>query len=234
MDFNAMVDLIIKDLKDAGEIIDDLKNYPGVPVLQVELAKSKCKNAAEVIALLKGLQNIYPPAKNETTADIMPKLETGERYVQSSPGTENQSKERAVRENENQKTLKKTGDSAIIADTFTSLPGSLNEQMSSMRDENEDVSEIIKAKPLKNLSEAIGVNDKFLFIREIFNGNPESYNQAISRLDDAENISDARAMITSYAGNNPETESVKQLLDLVKRKFPSSYRKSQGHNIQGN
>jgi hypothetical protein len=216
-----MVDLIIKDLKDAGEIIDDLKNYPGVPVLQVELAKSKCKNAAEVIALLKGLQNIYPPAKNETTADIMPKLETGERYVQSSPGTENQSKERAVRENENQKTLKKTGDSAIIADTFTSLPGSLNEQMSSMRDENEDVSEIIKAKPLKNLSEAIGVNDKFLFIREIFNGNPESYNQAISRLDDAENISDARAMITSYAGNNPETESVKQLLDLVKRKFPS-------------
>jgi hypothetical protein len=120
MDFNAMVDLIIKDLKDAGEIIDDLKNYPGVPVLQVELAKSKCKNAAEVIALLKGLQNIYPPAKNETTADIMPKLETGERYVQSSPGTENQSKERAVRENENQKTLKKTGDSAIIADTFTS------------------------------------------------------------------------------------------------------------------
>jgi hypothetical protein len=221
MDFNAMVDLIIKDLKDAGEIIDDLKNYPGVPVLQVELAKSKCKNAAEVIALLKGLQNIYPPAKNETTADIMPKPETGERYVQSSPGTENQSKERAVRENENQKTLNKTGDSAIIADTFTSLPGSLNEQMSSMRDENEDVSEIIKAKPLKNLSEAIGVNDKFLFIREIFNGNPESYNQAISRLDDAENISDARAMITSYSGNNPETESVKQLLDLVKRKFPS-------------
>jgi hypothetical protein len=42
MDFKATVDLIIKDLDEAREIIDDLKNYPGVPHLQVELAKSKC------------------------------------------------------------------------------------------------------------------------------------------------------------------------------------------------
>ena len=37
MDFNATIDLIIKDLEEAGEIIDDLKTYPGVPELQVEL-----------------------------------------------------------------------------------------------------------------------------------------------------------------------------------------------------
>ena len=53
MDFNATIDLIIKDLQEAREIIDDLKKYQGVPVLQVELAKAKCKSAAEVIALLK-------------------------------------------------------------------------------------------------------------------------------------------------------------------------------------
>jgi hypothetical protein len=56
MDFNATIDLIIKDLDAAREIIDDLKKYPGVPVLQVELAKSKCKSAGEVIALLKDIQ----------------------------------------------------------------------------------------------------------------------------------------------------------------------------------
>ena len=31
MDFNATIDLIIKDLKEASDIIDDLKKYPGVP-----------------------------------------------------------------------------------------------------------------------------------------------------------------------------------------------------------
>ncbi len=53
MDFNATIDLIIKDLQEAREIIDDLKKCPGIPVLQVELAKAKCKSAGEVIALLK-------------------------------------------------------------------------------------------------------------------------------------------------------------------------------------
>ena len=51
MDFNSTIDLIIKDLNEASEIIDDLKKYPGVPALQVEFAKSKCKSAGEVIAL---------------------------------------------------------------------------------------------------------------------------------------------------------------------------------------
>ena len=55
MDFNATIDIIIKDLNEAREIIDDLKKYPGVPELQVELAKSKCKSASEVIALLKNI-----------------------------------------------------------------------------------------------------------------------------------------------------------------------------------
>jgi hypothetical protein len=78
----------------------------------------------------------------------------------------------------------------------------------------------MKTKPLTNLSNAIGVNDKFLFIRELFNGNPESYNQAINRLDEAANLADAKTIIMSYTDGNTETEAVKQLLDLVKRKFP--------------
>ena len=60
MDFNTTIDLIIKDLKEASEIIDDLKKYPGVPALQVELAKSKCRSAGEVISLLKNLSEPIP------------------------------------------------------------------------------------------------------------------------------------------------------------------------------
>ncbi len=56
MDFNATIDLIIKDLKEASDIIDDLKKYPGVPALQVELAKLKCRSAGECIAILKNLK----------------------------------------------------------------------------------------------------------------------------------------------------------------------------------
>ena len=69
MDFNSTIDLIIKDLDEAREIIDDFKNYPDVPFLQIELAKSKCKSASEVISLLKKLQI---PSKTAVKKESIP------------------------------------------------------------------------------------------------------------------------------------------------------------------
>ncbi len=204
MDFNATIDLIIKDLDDAREIIDDLKKYPGVPALQVELAKSKCKSAGEIIALLKSLKENDQEQKTEKRSEPVPV------EIKASQ-TEN--KEEPI------KTNKKEPESAIIADKFSHMSNRFNEQIGSLKGE-EDISDRLKTKPLADLSDAIGINDKFLFIREIFDGNKEVYIQAINRLNNSENITDARAVIMSYAGDNLENGAVKQLLDLVKRKFP--------------
>lgn len=57
---------------------------------------------------------------------------------------------------------------------------------------------------------------------EIFDGNKEAYAQAISRLDKAENLQDAMAIIMSYTGAKPESDAVNQLLELVKLKLPSN------------
>jgi hypothetical protein len=202
MDFSATIDLIIKDLKEASDIIDDLKKYPGVPALQVELAKSKCKSAGEVIALLKTLKDNSHIAEKES---VPPKTEPV----------------MVVKESELRMVQEKEQESSILADQFSHLSSTFNEQMGTMKNED-DIAAILKTKPLTSLLEAIGVNDKFLFIREIFNGNQTDYTQAISRLENAENLTDARAVIMSYTGDNNESTAVKQLLDLVKRKLPSN------------
>jgi hypothetical protein len=227
MDFSTTVDLIIRDLNEAREIIDDLKNYPGVPALQVELAKSKCKSAAEVIELLKYLQGQTTSEKKDTIPPAAVKKEVTAKRMQESPKYDDSDlKTEVVRSSTASakkipvRSSKKASESVIIADTFSHLPNSLNEQLGSQKDE-EDLTDLIKTKPITKLSEAIGVNDRFLFIRELFNGDPESYNRAISNLDNSQNLADARAVIMSYAGNDTETEAVKQLLNLVKRKFPA-------------
>jgi hypothetical protein len=194
MDFNSTVDLIIKDLDEARKIIDDLKNYPGVPILQIELAKSKCRSAGEVISLLK--------------------------YLREEPQSETRRSSPSTKKEKTAVPVGKVPESTIIADTFSHLPGTMNEQLGSLRNDD-DVSEILKAKPLTNLSDAIGVNDKFLFIRELFNGSPEAYDQAISKINSSGNFTDARALVLSYTTDNKETEAVRQLLELVKRKFPA-------------
>jgi hypothetical protein len=208
MDFNSAVDLIIKDLEDARKIIDDLKSYSGVPEFQVELAKSKCKSAADVISTLKSTAALQVEKKSEKKPAPIEKPQ---------PAPEpliNFEKEEPIR------TFKET-ESSIIADTFAQQPGTIHDQIGGRIDDS-DLHRSIRHKPVVNLSEAIGVNDKFLFIREIFNGSPETYNQAITRLDDTSSFDDAKAVIMSYAGEIKENGAASQLLELMKRKFPGN------------
>ncbi len=223
MDFNTTVDLIIKDLYEAREIIDDFKNYPGIPALQIELAKSKCKSAAEVIALLKTAGNT-PDDSNKVKSEsyIRPEVKKVVPVEKPLPPPKQVVRSQPVSAVKNEQPVpgKKSSSRAIIADSFTNLPGSLNEQLGNLRDED-DISGRIKTKHVTNLSDAIGINDKFLFIREIFGGNNETFNQAISRLDSAENLFDAKIIMSGYTGDTSDNDASRQLLELVKRKFTS-------------
>ena len=198
MDFKSTIDLIIKDLNEASEIIDDLKKYPGVPALQVELAKSKCRSAGEVIALLKNLSDFVPV-----------KQEMAEKQITTPPLSHTEKKI------EPKEPEKKTS-VPIVADKFGHVPDNYKE--------NPEVSKPkhLKGKPVASLSEAIGINDRFLFIREIFDGNKDVYYQAIAKLDKVENLDDAVAIIMSYTGEKPENEAISQLIDIVRLKLPDN------------
>jgi hypothetical protein len=239
MDFSATIDLIIKELREASDIIDDLKKYPGVPVLQVELAKMKCKSAAEVIAILKSLKEnpafVEKEPVKEKIAQKVQKVQKAEELKPQPaqeiiPPVQQVRKERAdpaafetppePKPAGTRKIRKEEQESPIIADQFSQPSSSLIEQLSPLQTD-EEIADILKTKPITSLTEAIGINDKFLFIREIFHGNQNDYNAALSRLEGADNLTDARAVIMSYTGDNSESEALMQLLNLVKRKLPS-------------
>lgn len=215
---NSTIDIIIKDLNEAREIIDDLKNYPGVPEFQIELAKSKCKSASDVIALIKRINLTAPTTAEPHKPHVEPVTQRAEPYVEpviekAEPYVEPVPEKEAPRPAD-----KKPSGFSIIADQFAGMPESFNENLGT-RKHGDDVLEILRSKPLSSLDEAIGINDKFLFIREIFNGNTDSYNEAIQKLEKVGNISDAMAVIMGYAGDNSGSEAVTQLVDLIKRKF---------------
>jgi hypothetical protein len=236
MEFNATIDLIIRDLEEAVKIIDDLKKYPGIPVLQVELAKAKCKSAGDVIGSIKAMDLhasavTGSPVQKETEPEqpaSVEKKKTAKTIKQDpQPETLNTESLPAEKIPAPEIIIKKSPPpspneqpTTSVGDTFRHLSNSFNEQHEIVKGED-DVAELHKSKPITSLTEAIGVNDRFLFIREIFNGKNDAYTQAIARLEKAESISDARAVIMSYTGDNKENEAVKQLIELVKRKLPS-------------
>jgi hypothetical protein len=244
MDLDATIDLIIKDLREAEEIIEDLGKYPGIPVLQVELARLKCRSAGEVIALLKTMKSSEPVVVPESSpgkvapapapvsaikagppAEQKEETTSGENIppVRTEKKTDAVTEEKQVRpepQTPKRQAVKKP-ESSILADRFSHLSGSFNEQLGRINDK-EDISNIMKTKPVRSLNEAIGINDKFFFIREIFNGDHDDYSQALSRLENVKDLADARAVIMSFTGDDNLTDAIKQLLDLVKRKLPSN------------
>ena len=215
MDFNATIDLIIRELDEAREIIDDLKKYPGAPVMQIELAKSKCRNASEVIVLLKDLQDKFMEKPAQVAEHEVKTKPTQQEIPAKKPEEKSQA--------DNAKVIgqpeRKPYVAPIIADTFSHLANRFNEQIG---DTHNDEFSYVHGKNYSSLADTIGVNDKFYFIREIFNGNKDTYSQAITRLDKAETITEAKVVLMSFKEDKKENDAVRQLLDLVKRKFSSN------------
>ena len=231
MDFDAAIELIIKDLNDACKIIDDFKSYPGVPELHVEFAKAKCKNSAEIIALLKRIEIITPktlPEEKKVTEKELLTIEktvVEEKYFpeKTAKPVEKQPTKEYIKEVETKPPTEKAvktqqKPSSIIADNFIDDTARINEQLGS-RKSKDDVTEIIKSKPINSLRSVIGLNDRFLLMREIFNGNTDNYEQTIAKLEDVASIADAKALISEYSNPDDENEAMVLLFDLVKRKL---------------
>jgi hypothetical protein len=140
------------------------------------------------------------PAPIEETP-VRPKKETGKPVAE---------KPVAVKGN-------KTGGAAIFADRFKDVPGRVSEKVQALRPE-EDLTSRLKQSPISNLADAIGVNDRFYFIREVFGGNNNAYREAIERLNTVSKVNEAVEIIKGYTAGEANQEAVSDLLALVKRK----------------
>ena len=72
--------------------------------------------------------------------------------------------------------------------------------------------------PVTSLQSAIGINDRFLFTRELFDGNAKAFNEVIRKLDSMTGIHEAAV----YLRENfkwTKTETSLKFIDLVKRRF---------------
>ena len=249
MDLKSTIAIILKDLEDARNILDDIKKYPGVPAIQVELAKAKCRSAGEVIKVLaeedeekkmrggedekrreEEASQVEPfdklkdhpsvivevakeveelEIKNEDVASqLEPRFEIDETII-----------DEVVQPKEDSPVKKDDASSKkqIIADKF-SKQSSINERMESRRHEDESA-ELSKILPVLELGKAVGINERFMFIRELFNGDQDLYKSTLDQLNKADNIDSAFGILAQAAPDATGAETFDQLLDLVKRKL---------------
>ncbi len=74
--------------------------------------------------------------------------------------------------------------------------------------------------PVSSLQSAIGINDRFQYIRELFDGNADLYNETVAKLDSMNEIKEA----VVFLQNNfkwKKTDVSLKFVNLLKRRFPN-------------
>jgi hypothetical protein len=81
-----------------------------------------------------------------------------------------------------------------------------------------DLSTKLQTAPLSSIVSGIGLNDKFLYMRELFKGDSTSYSNTIRHLDTAKSLDDAMAFIHQYFDWDAKSETVQKFIHLVQRR----------------
>ena len=144
------------------------------------------------------------PDKETAAPEPISTIENHE--IANSPGLE-ETKPDSVEEEESS-TTKKT-----VSDHF-SKGKSLNDLLI----EGKTLDQKIASSPIEKLESAIGLNDRFQYIRELFDNNSELFLKTVQQIDHSNNLNEA----VGYLNSNfkwKKTDTSIQFAQLVKRRF---------------
>jgi len=190
------IDIILGDIRALYEDVRDLHESPVSAPAGRQTGSEKSGSpvqdtpaADDVAAQEKSLPLDTPP----------PPISTGTKETSGGPVPE-----------------QKTVEPAILADKYKAGTKFINESLAGQK---ENISSKIQSTPISNIGSALGINDRFKLINDLFNGDKDSFQNTIGILDGAANFNEAFNYITSSFDWDMEEDSVHLLLELVRRKF---------------
>lgn len=165
--------------------------------------------------LVVSLEESEEPEDEEIAPEPTPKPEVKEDVVAPEEPTleevvseEEPAKEEVISEEEPAMVV--LGD-VLSGEPAPTLADNLAEQ------KNQDVASAASAS--LSLRESIGINDKYILLRDLFAGDGDYYNEAIEHLDSFESLDEAMLYIYDNFHWNPNSKGARLLMELLARKL---------------
>lgn len=106
------------------------------------------------------------------------------------------------------------------ASTNSSDAEELNDKL---KESKTELGDVLKHEPIKDLRKAVGINDRFLFINELFRGDEAMYERSIKTINSFNIYPEAEYWINRELvvklGWNTQADTVQHFYQLVKRRF---------------
>lgn len=216
-------------LDDMQQILNKNNESPHLNTLEIDLLKQKTLAIYDTLVHLnpsnqpaeKPLQNSEekqpPESKPVPPAPLTSKMSTPEKETKG-PSPNPTTPITRKQDNQTQPTKEPLTEKStldLFSDTSTATIG---ETMA----KNDALGERLQTSPISDLREAIGINDKFIFINQLFKGDMERYNRILDELNGFSSLKGAQTYLTELAVQyqwNTEDPAYLKLADMIERKF---------------
>lgn len=246
MDFNQKLKSIIKELQQVEQETRSLQGNSELHKIDIHRLLDKVRNIYDHFL---EIDNQEPSIRKTAKATQRPKEQElpkekthRENFQESGEETEKTQEEennppliieneniQKQREKEPKDTENKTEDDGpqkssnggIVADRFQNTQTYRHDDLSK-KQTKQDLSSRMQKKPIYDLTKAIGINDKFSFIRELFDGDKEQFHESIQIINELPSYEEAQKYIAESFNWNEEDPEVQKFMELIERKFASN------------
>ena len=246
MEKEALISIIMQDIKELETLVNTFRGKAEIPEVYIKLSKSKLQGIISEIELLADIKEEAPkePLRREiivkeSAIEESPKDPSPRAAAQESqqiakarelspekPVAEDSSKAEAVKEASEadkaktelkaaEQVQKKQVSPTVLGETLGKDRQALNDALTTGQSSKDSAIQ----PAINDLKKAIGINDRFLFQRELFAGNTELFNSTVDQINALNNLSEAETFIASNFDWSANQDTAHEFMSLVKRRF---------------
>ncbi len=242
MEFKKNIENLSKDIQDIGKLVENLKYNSGISRIESDILKKKIQNLYESFLQIErfvteGFKESVQETLSENVSEVKTysetaKTEESETFV--GKDTENEVIETGETnaEPDTDSKIHHVEDSKlsgpphgihkphleVVSDMYQNKQHYMNEALQ-QNSSQKDLSSKFHDQPIPDIASAIGINEKFRYIRELFNGDSDRYSETIKTLNSINSEKEAIDYLNKNFSWDMEGKLVKRLLDLTRRKL---------------
>lgn len=208
---NALIDILINDLKEMQLLLSTFKDHSQIDPSFLDLLRVKHRNVLTEIDLL-GQWTTEPTVAPQLSTNA-PDEGTTELDEYSAPIEIDIDTGQIVTDDDYHEEPQPEPEPATVEPIVTKTPPTSNTPKPA------STADIINfGLPVSDIRKAISISDRAYFIRELFNGDTDKFNSAIDTLNTMNSLDDAQRFVAAYGW--PDDDSAAEgFLRAVRRRF---------------
>jgi len=222
MHYKNTVEALYKQIDEIQHLVANMGIDGKLHAIDIDLTMDKLRTVYDLLVSLKQESLVTAPdanTKNEELKNEVPDINEIETEEMRRKDVKLQVEKEEVEINEKVRSrVTEESNKKYLGDSFKKEKPTLHEELAQKKATG-DISSKLGTKPISNIADAIGINEKFEFINSLFDGDKEKYSHTLNLLNAATNFNEAYNYLSSNFNWDMDNANVQKLLELIRRKL---------------